>query len=268
MEQWPGIMRLRRNECGRDLIVGDLHGMRELLETELERIEFDKSRDRLICVGDLIDRGPDSLGTLRLLSEPWFVSVMGNHDFAAALNCMAMRAPVSAEGYMEMRILPEPWLLGLGNVEEREIVDRVSRLPLVIEISAGRDIAGVVHAEVPPAFSSWESFIEWVERQSSEQEKRDWSAQLLWGRSYASLEGAPDPAHSHGTALLPGVTSLFHGHTIAMENGFRPWCVGNRHHIDTGAYLLHTTGQSPASSTRSEGPQLTIMDIWNPGHPL
>lgn len=61
-------------------IVGDLHGCRDLLEIELDRVGFDQSRDRLFSVGDLADRGPDSLGCLRLLLEPWFFAVRGNHE--------------------------------------------------------------------------------------------------------------------------------------------------------------------------------------------
>ncbi len=73
-------LRLPCNGDGRDFVVGDLHGHRGLLERELDRIGFDTRRDRLLSVGDLIDRGPDSMDTLRLLDEPWFHAVLGNHE--------------------------------------------------------------------------------------------------------------------------------------------------------------------------------------------
>jgi serine/threonine protein phosphatase 1 len=73
-------LTLQPNAHGRDLIVGDLHGHRALLEQELERIGFDPRRDRVLSVGDLVDRGPDSLGTLSLIEEPWFHAVLGNHE--------------------------------------------------------------------------------------------------------------------------------------------------------------------------------------------
>ena len=73
-------LRVPRNTLGRDLVVGDLHGHRHLLEAELERVAFDTRRDRLFCVGDLVDRGPDSLATARLVEEPWFHAVLGNHE--------------------------------------------------------------------------------------------------------------------------------------------------------------------------------------------
>lgn len=73
-------LRLPRNATGRDLVVGDLHGHRSLLEQELDRLGFDPTRDRVISVGDLIDRGPESLATLSLIEEPWFHAVLGNHE--------------------------------------------------------------------------------------------------------------------------------------------------------------------------------------------
>src|SRR3546814_1363745 len=71
---------LPANTAGRDFIVGDLHGCLDLLQVELARIAFDPTRDRLFSVGDLTDRGPDSMGCLRLLREPWFYAVHGNHE--------------------------------------------------------------------------------------------------------------------------------------------------------------------------------------------
>ncbi len=35
---------------------------------------------RDFVVGDLIDRGPNSMECLRLIKEPWFFSVLGNHE--------------------------------------------------------------------------------------------------------------------------------------------------------------------------------------------
>src|SRR3546814_14755908 len=71
---------LAANKVGSDFIVGDLHGCLDLLQVELDRVGFDRAKDRLFSVGDLIDRGPDSMGCLRLLREPWFFAARGNHE--------------------------------------------------------------------------------------------------------------------------------------------------------------------------------------------
>ncbi|MFB1009911.1 MAG: metallophosphoesterase, partial [Thiopseudomonas sp.] len=43
--------------------VGDLQGCLEPLQQLLQQVQFDPASDRLWLVGDLINRGPDSLGT-------------------------------------------------------------------------------------------------------------------------------------------------------------------------------------------------------------
>ncbi|MCA8979257.1 MAG: metallophosphoesterase [Planctomycetes bacterium] len=62
------------------MFVGDVQGCRDELERLLEACAFDPARDALHPVGDLVNRGPDSLGTLRLLRDLGAEGVLGNHD--------------------------------------------------------------------------------------------------------------------------------------------------------------------------------------------
>src|SRR5262252_8786732 len=63
----------------RTVIVGDVHGCAGELATLLDRIGF-TSGDRLIFVGDLVARGPDSLGVLDIARRTGAIIVRGNHE--------------------------------------------------------------------------------------------------------------------------------------------------------------------------------------------
>ena len=74
------IQKFKENWHGRDFVLGDLHGCLELLQIEMIKVGFNEETDRIFSVGDLVDRGPDSLKCLELVFEPWFHSVLGNHE--------------------------------------------------------------------------------------------------------------------------------------------------------------------------------------------
>lgn len=64
----------------RRIFVGDIQGCREELERLLAEVRFDPDSDRLYAVGDIINRGPDSAGTVRLLRSLEAIVVLGNHE--------------------------------------------------------------------------------------------------------------------------------------------------------------------------------------------
>jgi bis(5'-nucleosyl)-tetraphosphatase (symmetrical) len=63
-------------------VVGDIQGCYAEFAQMLDLIAFERTRDRVWLVGDLVNRGPDSLSVLRAVKAlgPAATMVLGNHD--------------------------------------------------------------------------------------------------------------------------------------------------------------------------------------------
>ena len=82
--------------------VGDLQGCYDEFCRLLEKVNFDQARDTLWLVGDLVNRGGQSLDVLRMVRQfgERAITVLGNHDLsllAVAERDEADQAKVNAE---------------------------------------------------------------------------------------------------------------------------------------------------------------------------
>jgi bis(5'-nucleosyl)-tetraphosphatase (symmetrical) len=77
-------------------LIGDLQGCLGPLQRLLAQVDFSPSRDTLYPLGDLVNRGPDSLGVLRYLMKLQGAArpVLGNHD----LHLLAVAAGLGRSG--------------------------------------------------------------------------------------------------------------------------------------------------------------------------
>ncbi len=64
---------------GRLIAIGDIHGCRREFEQLIDRLKL-RAADRVVLLGDLINRGPDSRGVVQLAREVATVSLLGNHE--------------------------------------------------------------------------------------------------------------------------------------------------------------------------------------------
>lgn len=234
---------LSANRVGRDFIVGDIHGQLGLLEALLEGVQFKVGVDRLIALGDLVDRGLESEEVMDLFTRtPGFHSLMGNHEF---LMLQSAQNPKAAK----------LWNLNGNEWARRADPERLAsmrafaaQLPLSIqlELSDGRSI-GLIHAEVP-ADSSWGDVLATALDHGRPVDDEDGlQLSLLWGRSrYTALSTVVRDPHAKSVPrrrreeirkLLeptPGIAEIFCGHSVP---GLEPVRLGNHHLIDTAAFF-------------------------------
>lgn len=70
-----------KTTTGRLLVVGDIHGAARALKQVLERAEFARDVDRLVCLGDVCDGWPETYEVIKtLLTIPDLILLIGNHD--------------------------------------------------------------------------------------------------------------------------------------------------------------------------------------------
>lgn len=200
------IKHFPANQVGRDFVVGDVHGCYWPLMEALYDLDFCFEKDRLFSVGDLIDRGPDSLYALRLYNERWFHGVRGNHEqlmFDALVR--------------EDRRMYEVWLHNGGGwflesddkVIEAMAKDLDSKLPYAIEVEtkSGRKI-GIVHAEA--------GVRDWRKIKTTTRLE-----QMIWGRGKIKR---------NDTSNIDGIDHIYVGHSVVKE----PTDLGNVSYIDYG----------------------------------
>ena len=64
----------------RVILIGDVHGCLDELNDLLDACAFDAATDTVILVGDLVNKGPKSVGVVAAARERGFYAVRGNHD--------------------------------------------------------------------------------------------------------------------------------------------------------------------------------------------
>lgn len=139
------VRHLPKNEKGRDFIVGDLHGYRQLLADALTEANFDPAADRLFSVGNLINKGPHSREVLKLMDEPWFHAVRGTAESLAL--AWLTKDPNWGESPMMFLLQGGNWIHGYPDPGEREaIATQLARLPLGLKVDHPDAPFRVAHA--------------------------------------------------------------------------------------------------------------------------
>jgi predicted phosphodiesterase len=62
------------------VIIGDVHGCLDELKRLLEKVDYHPETTSVILVGDMMVKGPESIGVIRYVREHKFFAVRGNHE--------------------------------------------------------------------------------------------------------------------------------------------------------------------------------------------
>jgi serine/threonine protein phosphatase 1 len=214
------IKRVPVNESGRDFICGDIHGCYSLLYSELDKLNFDESKDRLFCTGDLVDRGPESLDVLDIIDKSWFHSVLGNHDlFACEFYANKINQNIRLDYESTYKLNGGDWFISLDTETQRIIANKFSKLPIAIELESKGELIGIVHADCP--FNDWNIF-----KFELQEPNRALILECIWNRNRVK---------NKDQTYIDNIDRVYHGHTV-LEN---VEVHGNRHYIDTGAVFYN-----------------------------
>ncbi|OHC26113.1 MAG: bis(5'-nucleosyl)-tetraphosphatase (symmetrical) [Pseudomonadales bacterium RIFCSPLOWO2_12_59_9] len=123
--------------------VGDLQGCLQPLQCLLREVAFDPGKDRLWLVGDLVNRGPQSLETLRFLyaMRDSLICVLGNHDLHLLAVAQNIERLKKADTLQEILDAPD----------RDDLLDWLRRQKL-LHYDAERDCV-LVHAGIPPQWT-------------------------------------------------------------------------------------------------------------------
>lgn len=177
-------------------VVGDIHGCFSMLMDKLRQCRFDPWQDLLVSVGDVIDRGPDSLRCLKLLRKAWVVAVRGNHEQ------MALDALLTGDQLL--------WFMNGGSWFTREAqpaLEACQQLPWILELRCRTGLHVIAHADYPDDDYRWQKEVD-LQR-------------VLWDRErLINKRGG-----------IRGADHFWFGHTPLRHRLDRE----NLHYIDTGA---------------------------------
>lgn len=192
----------------RTIVIGDIHGCYEETIELLEKVEA-KASDRVIFVGDLVDRGPDPKKCIELAMQ--HECVIGNHEDKHIRQRRSQLREI-APSHVETRKI----------LEDRHY-DYFSKLPHLIRLPEYN--AAIVHAGVFPGLS--------LEEQDKHHVMHIQNIKPPNKKSFWPSKAPAD--YRFWTNFWKGPERIIFGHTVLTEPLVTEFAVG----IDTGAVFGH-----------------------------
>ena len=180
-------------------VVGDVHGYHSTLQNLITKIDL-SDEDKLVSLGDMIDRGPDSASVLRMFRDTnSFHAIRGNHE-DMMLRCLSRGKNKYCKSWLKYGGVETLMSFDLTPEDKESLAggwcDFLSNCPTEIVLDRHR----LIHAGINPL------------KAHDEQTDND----RLWSRSIFQFESAPDP----GRQVLIGHTPT---QEIEGHQNSQPW---------------------------------------------
>lgn len=196
------------HNTGRVFIIGDLHGCYDDFLAKLEEVGFNFDEDLCLSVGDLVDRGKQSLDCFNLIYKSWFKAVRGNHEQFCADYFTSIENDVDSELKQSHLANGGEWFYKLPDDVMKKIADDVNDMPIALILNRGDKKYLVMHGDMPSTFLNIDDLKSGL--QSSNQET--YMNTILWGRRLIKRIinlGTPSG--------FSGVDKVYFGHTVIPD---------------------------------------------------
>lgn len=221
-------LKIPMSKDKRHFVFGDIHGKYEALIELLKEFDYDEKTDMLYSVGDMIDRGPQSVECFKFFTEQsntW--AIFGNHEYMMT-DDEWFQIWVSNGGIYTDDSLREHGL------DRTFMTKTITKMPMVLDVGENDDDDSfrLIHAEMP---FFWDS--DGLKINLSTMTREYLSQQLQWSRKTVTAMHTAMPEQV--IEMAEGMTArndrtVFSGHTFVKE----VLLVGNQYFIDTGANKL------------------------------
>lgn len=248
----------------RTVLIGDVHGCFQETCTLLEELAPIRTSDRIIFLGDLIDRGPDSELVINLVRRRGYECVLGNHE-SRMLGyihtwensgsptspdeidaCVNFRSPEHRRTFLQLSEESVDWMK-----------KRLHKYIVLPEHNAVAVHAGVVPG-LPMVFQQ-ESILLHGQmipslHESGPYHQYDWHTPTEWPSKIAKLPEAERVRWTFWTEVYKGPQHVFFGHTVIDGHAYQGEFVTG---LDTGCCF----GGSLSAAVLEEGQPMKIISV-------
>ncbi|MCP4914857.1 MAG: hypothetical protein GY909_17190 [Oligoflexia bacterium] len=125
----------------RTIFIGDIHGCFDEFKLMLEKLNYNSQNDRLIILGDIINKGPKSYEALKYVRDHHIEMILGNHEYGFIKYCEQNRSESPGFNSLKERILADK------NEDLDEWLNFLRRQPRYIEEEDWIAVHGGLHPQ-------------------------------------------------------------------------------------------------------------------------